>query len=307
MIKYFITNQNNKIQEVDNVCEGCWIHLESPTTEEIETISLFAGVEDSIFKTVLDEDEIAQIVEEDGYRLIVMDIPKTINNELVSTRPLAMITAKNCFITVCTVPTHVLQDFFDNKIKNANTAKLAELSYRIMFNNSRRFLYYLKQIERKSSLLKNDLEKSQRNKELLQLLELQESLVYFSASLTANYSLVEKLYNHSSKTIDVEIDILEDTMRETKQAKEMCSIYREVIKNTMDAFAAVVNNNQNTIMKFLAAITIVLSIPMVIAGWWGMNTDVPWGGTISGFWLSVGISFLFSGIASFFMMKKRMF
>lgn len=306
MVKYFIT-QDNKLKETDTCIENCWIQLESPTDEEIKNISSFAGVEESIFKSVLDEDEIAQIVDEDNYKLVVMDIPKTIDNELVSTRPLAMINAKNCFITVCTVHTHVLQDFFEAKIKNVNTAKRAELAYKIMLNNSRRFLYYLKQIEKKSVTLKKDLERSQRNKELLQLLELQESLVYFSASLTANHSIVEKLFNHSNKANEAELDILEDTMRETKQAKEMCSIYREVIKNTMDAFAAVVNNNQNTIMKFLAAITIVLSVPMVIAGWWGMNTAVPWEGMISGFWLAVGISFIFSGIISFFMMKKKMF
>ena len=312
MIKYYITSPSEKIlKEISTPQKGCWIHSESPEPEEIARISALTDIPESFMRSALDEEETAHVDTHGSARMVIIDIPKMIENggsAAISTMPLALIQNDNYIVSICTMHTSVLDDFFQGKIKNAETAQRSKLIYQIMYNSSSRFLYYLRQIDKTSDRIQKSLAKSMQNKELLQLLELQKSLVFFSASLTANYAVVQKISNNNlSKATDEERDILEDVVIENKQAIEMCSVYREIIKNTMDAFASVVNNNMNIVMKFLTAITIILSIPIVIAGFWGMNTGVPFEGQLWGFWAATGISVLISVIIVIFMARKKMF
>lgn len=310
MIRYFISSPGEKkIREIEAPCKDCWIHLEAPSNEEIYQISSLTGIPEDFMKSAMDEEEVAHLSVENDTKMIVIDIPKTLNSKPVLTMPLALIQTDNYLVSVCSVPTTVLNDFIEGKIKNIDTASRSKFIYQIILNNSVRFLFYLRQIDKASDLIQKGLAESMKNKELLQLLELQKSLVFFSASLTANNAVIQRIANNvnMSKVSDEERDILEDVVIETKQALEMCSVYREIIKSTMDAFASVVNNNQNIIMKFLTAITIILTIPMVIAGFWGMNSAVPLEGNIMGFWIIIGASLLLSAVVSIIMAKKKMF
>ena len=308
MIKFYATSEGGKkIKEINAPKKGCWIHIEAPTKEEIVEVAKLTAIDEHIFNHAIDEDAIARSFDGEDFKMISIDIPKTVENECVSTKPLALINTSDYFITICNATTTVINDFFEGRIKNINIQRRTELTYKILLNNSRRFLYYLKKIDRKSNSFKKNLAKSSNNKELLQLLDLQETLVFFAASLNADYSVVHKLHNQSKHDTEDEHNILEDVLIETRQAIEMCTVSREIIKNIMDAFASVVSNNQNKIMKFLAAITIILSIPVVIAGLWGMNTGVPFEGALWGFWVAIGIALFITGIVAIIMVKRKMF
>ena len=307
MIKFYATSEaDKKLKTLFAPEKDCWIHLEAPTKEEIAEISALTKIDESIFINAIDEETITHSSDNENFKMISIDIPKTVENESVSTKPLALIITDDFLITICNVSTTVINDFFEGRVRDINLQKKAELAYKIMLNNSKRFLYYLKKIDRKSTSLKRNLTKSSQNKEILQLLDIQETLVFFSASLNTDYSVAHKLRNQKRNTED-EQQILEDILIETKQAIDLCTIYREVTKNIMDAFASVINNNLNKVMKFLAAITIILSIPMMIAGLWGMNTAVPFEGEMWAFWTINGVTLLVMGVVTIFMIRKKMF
>jgi magnesium transporter len=307
MIRCFISKNSGKgVQEIAKPKAGCWVHLEAPDAEEIAKISEVCDLPEEFVIKALDEEETAHIDAEGDTKLIVIDIPKLSEEENgeLATVPLSLFYNDNYIVSVCGAPTSVLLDFFEGRIKNIQTQKQTGLIYQIMYNTSTRFLYYLRQIDKTSDSIQKSLAKSMQNKELMQLLEIQKTLVFFSSSLTANHSVIQRCL---VKATGEEKELLEDVLIENRQALEMCSVYREIIKNSMDAFASVVNNNQNTVMKFLTAVTIILSIPMVIAGLWGMNTSVPYEGTLWGFWAVTGVSGVVSAVCAWIMAKKRMF
>jgi magnesium transporter len=280
--------------------------MEAPSAEEIATVAQMTGIDEEYMVAALDEDEVAHIDNDEGIRVIVVDIPKSTEDGTMLTRPLAILRNGDFFVTVCSLSTSVVGDFFENKIKNVNTAAATRLGYQILMNNAKRFLYYLRKIDKLSASTEQRIKNSMSNAEITELLALQKSLVYFSASLSGNYATIQKIMNTAVRTSEEERDLIEDVILETKQAIEMCSVYREVIKSTMDAYAAIVNNNQNVIIKFLAAITIILSIPMVFGTMWGMNTGVPWEGKMLGFWIVSGIAVFTTLLATIFMMRKKM-
>jgi len=313
MVNYYVTIPGAKgLIEIERPQKNCWIHAEAPTAEEAALISALTGISENLMKSALDEEETAHIDVEGKAKLIVIDIPKKIEDAetgSISTIPLTLICTDEYLVSVCTATTHVLNDFFEGKVKNVDTAQRPKLAYQIMYNNSVRFLYYLRQIDRASDRIQKSLSKSMKNEELLQLVDLQKTLVFFSAALTANYAVTQRIYNMVKLDQNERdaLDILDDVTIENRQALEMCSIYREIIKGTLDAFAAIVNNNQNIVMKFLTAITILLSIPMVVAGFWGMNTEVPFEGKLWGFWVAVGVALVISVVIAIFMARKKMF
>ncbi|MGI6151314.1 MAG: magnesium transporter CorA family protein, partial [Christensenellales bacterium] len=169
-------------------------------------------------------------------------------------------------------------------------------------------LQYLKQIDKASSVVETELHKSMKNRELIQMLRLEKSLVYFSTSLTGNELVLEKLLRTKSLTrYPDDEDLLEDVIIENKQAIEMCTIYRDILSGTMDAYASVISNNLNIVMKLLAAVTIILSVPQIIYSLFGMNTGVPFQGYAGGFWIVLGLSLALTLVVTIIMWRKKMF
>lgn len=309
MVNFYRNIDKDKLENISSPQKNCWVHLSRPTDGEIADIAALTGVDANTFKDALDDEESAHIENTENFQMAIIDIPKAAdkNNPGIYTIPLTIIITDNYFITACSLETNVLEDFFKSKIKNIDITKKRKLMYQLIYNSFVRFLYYLKLIDRNSNQIQKSLAKSMQNKELIELLELQKSLVFFSASLSANKSVVQKIVTlYEGKLTAEEKGILDDVIIESKQAIEMCTVYREIIKNTMDTFSYVVSNNQNFIMKFLTAITIIISIPMVIAGWWGMNTGVPFEGRIYGFWIAVSISIVASIVVTIIMWRKKM-
>ncbi|HEY8390400.1 MAG TPA: magnesium transporter CorA family protein [Clostridia bacterium] len=293
--------------------QNCWIHMENPSDFEIENISSSTKIPAQMIKAALDEEERAHIEIEDEGKLILVDIPimsESAESEtyIYSTLPLGIIITDNYFVTVCLKNTSVINDFIQGLVKNFDINKPTRFLYQILYNNSIKFLHYLRQIDKASNRIQLQLHKSMKNKELFQLLELEKSLVYFSTSIKSNHAVLEKILASSIvKHYDDDQDILDDAVIESRQAMEMADIYRDVLSGTMDAFASVISNNQNKVMKLLTALTIVLTIPNLIASFFGMNTIIPFQNNRFGFWIIAGIAGIFSGIAALIMYRKKMF
>ncbi len=314
MVRMFYTPTGAKnAHEIFSPVENCWIHLENPSDLEIENISFATGVPTQMIKAALDEEERAHIeIEEEG-KLILVDIPVTSESAdketyIYTTLPLGIIMTDKHFLTVCLKKTSVINEFMQGRVKNFDINKPTLFLYQLLYNNSIKFLHYLKQIDKASSRIQLQLHKSMKNKELIQLLELEKSLVFFSTSIKSNHTVLEKILVSSFvKHYDEDQEILDDAVIESRQAMEMADIYRDVLSGTMDAFASVIGNNQNKVMKLLTALTIIITIPTLIASFFGMNTGLPLQNNKYAFWIVVGISAVFSGIAAFIMYKKKMF
>lgn len=310
MVKYYIKTGAEKMREIETAEKGCWIYLESPTKDEIARTAEKTGIPAHFIAGATDEEEQARIESEDGNLLVLIDIPKGVDREgkrHIETIPMGIIMNDSYFVTVCVRRTSVLDDFLKQKFGAFDTSKQRKLLYHVLYNVFTRFLFYLRTIDKAGNDIQKNIAKTMKNDELLELVDLQKSLVFFSASLSANHAVVQKIINGSaSKNTPDEKELLDDVLIETRQAIEMCAIYREIIKNSMDAFSSIANNNMNLIMKFLTAITIVLSIPMIIAGYWGMNTGVPWESKMYGFWIAVGISVVLSVVTLIYFIRKKM-
>ena len=189
-----------------------------------------------------------------------------------STLPLGIIVTEKHIITVCLKESSIIKDFQDGLVKNAETQKRTRFILFMLLQVAKRFLQYLKQIDKIYNYMEHQLYKSQRNKELIQLLDLEKSLVYFNTSLKANEVTLEKILRGRIITLyEEDHDLLEDVLIEVRQAIEMANIYSSIISGMMDAFASVISNNLNVTMKVLSSITILLAIPNIIFGFYGMN------------------------------------
>ena len=285
-----------------------WIHLENPTDREIEFIERVTGVEGDMLKAALDEEERARIEVDDGNTLVLFDIA-TIEDEegyfSYSTMPLGIILTPSCIITVCLKENSVIHTMAYNRIKNIDTYNCMRFLYQLLYSTHVKFIQYLKQIERSSQRVKGELNRSTKNKELLQLLDLENSLVYFSTSLKANSIIIERLVRMDDLSDKENSELLEDAQIENRQAVEVCKIYRDIIAGTSDAYASVISNNLNMIMKVLTALTVVISIPTLIASFWGMNTWVPWEGQKHGFWIVTAVAVIAALISGYYLMRNK--
>lgn len=302
---------NEKLMKAEQFDNGVWINLVSPNEEEIATVCGALKLECDYVKAALDEEETSRIEVDEGVTLIIVDIP-IINDDLspvsYSTLPLGIILAGDSIVTVCLKESGIIRDFIENKVKTFYTFKKTRFILQILYRNAVRYLQYLRQIDKESSRIENELHKSMKNKELIQLLALEKSLVYFSTSLKANELVLEKLLRQESiKNYPEDADLLEDVIIENKQAIEMAKIYSDILSGTMDAFASVISNNLNIVMKFLASITIVMAIPTMIASFFGMNVMVPMQGNPFAFSYILGTTLLLCVAAALAMARRRMF
>lgn len=299
-----------------NVLSGfepdCWIHLVAPTGQELAWVEEQTGVEPDFLRAPLDEEERSRIETENSQTLILADTPfieKDDDGEEYITIPMGIILLDNCIITVCLKDAPLLKDFFNGNVRGFSSKKRNRFILQILYRNAARFLYYLRRIDQKSNHVEDELHKSMKNKELIAMLKLEKSLVYFSTSLKGNEAVLERLLRMSFiRQYPDDTDLLEDVIIENKQAIEMCTIYRDILSGTMDAFASVISNNLNIVMKILTLITIIMTIPTIIASLWGMNVaGLPFADTPFGFWIILGICIALSGITAIIMKKKKMF
>ncbi len=310
MVQIFKTREG-KLCELECFEDGAWMHLTDPEESEVVAVAKELGLEESYLRAALDEEESPRVESDDGQTLIIVDMP-TVQAEgrtfVYNTIPLGIVYFERGIVTVCLKESSILENFMDGRVRGFTTVKKTRFLLQLLYRNASRFLQYLKQIDKASTLVENELHKSMKNRELIQMLKLEKSLVYFSTSLAGNEMVMEKLLKiEDVKKYPEDTDLLEDVIIENKQAIEMCNIYRDILSGTMDAFASVISNNLNIVMKLLASLTIVLSIPTMVSGFFGMNTAVPWEGSLMGFWIVLCIAFGLSAVVAVILWRKKMF
>ena len=302
------------MHEKEEMQPGCWIALTNPTASEIIDIADAYQIDPDHLKAPLDEEERSRIEVEDDYTLVLVDIPsieERSGKDWFVTIPLAIITTNEVLITVCLEETPVLTSFMDGRVRDFHTFMKTRFILQILYKNATQFLQYLRIIDKKSEVIERKLHQSQKNEELIELLELEKSLVYFTTSLRSNEVVLEKLLRiEKIKKYPEDTDLLEDVIVENKQAIEMANIYSGILSGTMDAFASVISNNLNIVMKFLATVTIVLSIPTMIASFYGMNVNshgMPFADSPYGFAIVLGLTLLLSLFVAYIFNKKDLF
>lgn len=313
MLEYYKTFENGT-RKIDQPETGCWISAISPTQEEIEFLTNQIGVLPEFIKASLDEEESSHIDhdEDEGQTLVIVDYPSAEDDEnmdentlLYTTLPLGVVIMKGYIVTICLHENFNIEDMASGRIKGMHTDMKTRFLFLLLLRISQRFLMYLKQIDRVSSRTEMRLHQSMKNKELIQMLGLEKSLVYFSTSLKTDEVTLNKIMRGKQiKLYEDDQDILEDVMIEIHQAIEMCNIYSNILSGTMDAYASVISNNLNIVMKVLTVITIVMSIPNIIFSFYGMNVS---GLPVPEWWFPTLVAVVACIIATIIFKRKDMF
>lgn len=312
MLKMYNTDiKTNKTKETDEFIKGNWINMVAPTEEEIKKVCKNVNIEEDFIRYALDYEEKARIdyEEDDNTILFIIDVPVIeveSGNKVYSTMPIGIIFVRDdYFITVSLTDNYIIQEL--EKKKNVVTYKKSRLLLQIFYSNSERFLSLLKRLNKETEVAEGVLKNSMKNKELLKLLSLKKSLVYFTTSLKSNEVVMEKtLRGNLIKLYEEDEDILDDAIIENKQAIEMSRIYSDILTETLDAYASIISNNLNGAMQFLTAITIILAIPTMISSYWGMNVPVPLQDNPFGFVVIVLFSLIIGLIAIIWLRRKQM-
>ena len=296
------------IHQIQEPQEDCWIAMTNPTATEIFEMSERFGIEVDDLRAPLDEEERSRIEVEDNYTLILVDVPmieERNDKDWYGTIPLGII------VTVCLEDTQVLTRFMEGRVRNFFTYMKTRFILQILYRNATMYLHYLRIIDKKSEQVEEKLHMSTRNQELMELLELEKSLVYFTTSLRSNEVVLEKLLKvESIKQYPEDTDLLEDVIIENKQAIEMANIYSGILSSMMGTFASVISNNLNVVMKVLSVITIVMSIPTIVFSAYGMNlspSGMPFSADKWGFLVVILLSILVSIVAAVILSKKKFF
>lgn len=286
-----------------------WIHMSNPTDKEIELVASSTHIPEEMLKTALDAEERAHIEKEDGILMCVTDIPITEEDDdryTYSTLPFGCIYTDEVVVTVCLNETSIINDLMAGRyVKDFNIHKRARFMLQLQYVISKKYLQYLRQIDRASQRVQTELEKAMKNEELIEMLSLEKSLVYFSTSLRANTAVLDKVPRLVS-FFEEDEDLWDDVLIENRQAMEMSTIYRDILNGTMDTYATLISNNLNQVMKILTSLTLLVAVPSMIGSFWGMNTGVPFQGEQWGFWVVIGLSVVICTVIAIVLWKKKM-
>jgi len=255
-----------------------WVHVTDPTPFEIATLEAEHGVPQDVIADMLDADERSRWEREDAIQIIIMRVPCHDAQKDVPyfTIPLGIILLPELIVTVCLQENPVVSDLSENKVRHLNLHNKNNFILNVFVRTLSYFLRYLKEINRQTSVIEQELHRSVRNDELVRLLRMEKALVYFTTSLKSNELLLDKLKRTTLHALtEEESDILEDIETEQRQTIEMSNIYSNILTGMMDAFASVISNNLNVVMKRLTIISIVLMIPTFFASLYGMNVALP--------------------------------
>lgn len=311
MLDIYLTSSDGKLQKIEQICHGCWINLVAPTKQEIQFVSEKLAIPIDFMMDALDDEERSRIEKEDDHVLIIADIPIVTRDDddlVYDTIPIGMIITDTCFITVCLRENPIFLEFINNKVRGFYTHMKTRFALQILNTISVYFLRYLKQINKKTTDIEKELNQSMKNKELFSLLSLEKSLVYFTTSLKSNHMMMERMLRlNYLRMYEEDQDLLEDVIIENKQAIEMTEVYSSILNGMMAALASVISNNVNIVMKFLTAITIVISLPTLVTSIYGMNVEIPMQHTPHGFIIPLMIALLLSSITAIIFWKKRYF
>lgn len=312
MIKYFRTD-NQIIHEESRLEDGVWVQMIQPTQQECISMAEALNVDVEDIQAALDEEESSRIELQDGYTLILVDIPTTeIRHEKQSytTIPLGIILTQDVIVTVCTEDTAVLKNFVINRVKEFSTKKRLRFVYQILYRTATNYQMNLRVIDKKRTEIEERIGKHTEDVDLIDLHELESTLVYFATSLRANGVVLDRLTRYKRlEQYPEDKELLGDVIVENQQAIEMTSIYRDIINGTRELMSSVIDNRLNNVMKYLTSITIVMAIPTVISGIYGMNVNenwMPFANTPHGFLIICVITLVICLVTMLILRKKKM-
>ncbi|MBP5251292.1 MAG: magnesium transporter CorA family protein [Treponema sp.] len=317
MISYW-QQENGKLikKEQDELdpAKNTWVDARSVTRDDINELEETYGIDSENMIDILDPDELSRIEknEDTGYTLTIMKLPVFSPGDDVSyfTAPLGIIIKEKFLITICWTNCEVLKDFAANRIKEISLNDFPSFTIRFMARADVMFLRYLKELNRRATTIQNEMLRSVQNRELIQLLNIQKSLVYFTTSLKSNQMLLEKMRKTKILKLDEEDqDWLDDVEIDNRQAMEMADTYTNIMANMNDSFATVLSNNLNIVMKTMTAWNLVLMLPTLVTSFFGANVPLPWDGTAGWKWTGAfaifGICMLTAIWGWFFFMKRK--
>lgn len=288
MITIMRSTQNG-LEMIQEVTSGSWVNVVEPSAQEVKFLTDL-GIPQDFITYPLDMDERSRAErEDDGTLLIVMRVPyfQGTNVDIpYITIPLGIILKDDYFITVCKIQHEIIQRFSDGFEKSFSTQKRNRFLLQIMLKSATKYLSDVRKIDKIVEALEDQLERSMQNKGVLELLKYKKSLVYFTTALVANELMIERLHRSQVLLMYAEDeDLLEDVMTEYQQAIQMTNISHDILTSMMSSFASIISNNLNGVMKFLASVTIVLSIPTIISSYFGMNVPLPFENYTYGHWV----------------------
>lgn len=307
MRKYMINGEDGPV-EIKNLQNGCWINIECPDDDDLRFIMKDLKIPEDFIISIADVDERPRVERDDDWALTILriPIPDADNSCPYFTVPLGIIQNDEYVVTITSKRTELISDFIDHARKrHIKIHNHPDFLLRMIFSSTFWFLNYLKEINSSLALAENSLKKSIRNNDLLDIMRLQKSLVFFNTSLQGNEVLLnhlKRLYYH-----DFDPELLEDVEIELSQADNTVKVYGDILNSTLDTYSSVISNNVNDIMKKMTGISIVLMIPTLVASFYGMNVDVPLAGWKLGFWAIVAGSFLLTAIIYIFLRRSRWF
>jgi magnesium transporter len=277
MLNIYKTTEQG-LENIEMIANGAWVNVVDPTPEEIEKLINW-GMDMDYINYSLDQDEMARMERDEDYTFILLRIPiyQPESDVPYNTVPLGIMILGNKIITVCRYDSDIFKVLANGKYRLMKTGKRYRLALYIFLETSARYLNLLREINRATELVEDLLIKSTRNREVLELLKYQKSLTYFATALRSNEVMMERvqktqLFNYYEE----DQDLLEDVLTENQQAIQMTSIATEILSGMMDAFASIISNNVNSVMKLLTALTIVVSMPTIVSSFFGMNVSIPY-------------------------------
>lgn len=277
-----------------------WVNLINPTHQEVETLCKAHDLEYETVITALDEEERSRVQIEDNFTMIIVDVPVSFESDTYySTVPLGIVKTDRMLLTLCTQELNV----FSKRLKVTTTSINAHI-YQILYTISIQYLGYLRVIERKSSQVERALRHSPQNEDLIEMLDLQKSLVYMSSSLRSNQIVLERLVK-LEKNDTPEAEMLEDVIIENKQAIDMSKIYGNILSSNLNVFKTIISNNLNMVMKFLTVVSVIIAVPTVVSSFWGMNVPVPFQENKYGFLIVSIISVIITILAGLYINRKE--
>ena len=310
MLTIFRKTTSEEIHTMEKLSNGCWVNVINPTTEELAQLEAW-DIPAEMLTYSLDMDEMARTERDNGFILILMRIPYFQGTEVdvpYTTIPLGIIITDSYIVTICKIEHPILQELAAGQSRSVSTTKRNRFVLHIFWLAANRYLSHLRQINKTVDALEDQLQQSTRNRELMEILKYQKSLVYFTTALKSNELMLERLQRSQLfRQYEEDRELLEDVLTENKQAIEMTNISTNILNSMVDAFASIISNNLNVVMKLLAALTIVLNLPTIVASFYGMNVHLPFADHPLAFLFTLGISVTLTGIAVYIFAKRDWF
>lgn len=287
----------------------CWVDVRDATRAELDSLATDFKVNPEHLADIQDVDELARIEKEDDYTLVIVRLPVYDPRFEVSyyTMPVGILLFADRLVTISSGENEVMESLRNGRARGLDVANKSAFVLHLLGRAAAVFLRYLKDINRQTSAIERDLQRSVKNNELTQLLSLEKSLVFFTTSLKSNEILLEKL--QASRAIrfkEEETELLEDVLTDNKQAIEMSNIYSDILSGMMDAFASVISNNLNIVMKRLTMISVVLMISNLVVSTFSMNVPSPLSSHRYAFWLITGGALVVSAVGAVLMSDYRL-